>query len=357
MRGAGDGAAPAAAAIWPLGFSMLDVRRKWIGGMRGSMAVRAFLKSIAVVLGLALAGGPALAQDNTELLQRVERLDNQIRTLTATVEELTFRVSDLEQIIELLRADNEALYQILDAAGIDPFAIGSGEPASTPAPAAEAPAPAVEAPAPVVETPAASAPQLGAPPQNLGVVPADNDAIVPDAAVAGGPLDLARALRPDGSLNIDGAQAPVTPESTPVLAPQAAIGPQAAITGDAMTDYNAGYQLVLNGDYAEAETAFRSFLAAYPGNALAVDARFWMAESMLSRGMYREAASEFYDAYIANPNHEKAPDMLLKLGISMAALGQIESACGTFEQVLQRYPDAPNALVQRVGAEQANAGC
>lgn len=305
------------------------------------MANRLIVSLLAMAGIVIAAGSPVRAQDNTELLQRLERLDNQVRSLTAMVEELTFRVADLEELVEILQADNEALYQILAAAGIDPYAVGDAVPGADP--------PAV---APPVDQPAAVA-DAGQPESGQSV-PAQPQLQAPaDPPQGGGPLDLAGVLRPDGGLNLD-ADAPAAADDPGAAAPAE---DRSAISGDASADYNAAYQLVLNGDYEQAGSAFSDFLAAYPGNALVPDAQFWLAESMLSRGMYREAATAFYDAYVANPAHDKAPDMLLKLGISLAALGQTESACGTFEQVLQRYPDAPNALIQRVADEQANAGC
>jgi len=45
------------------------------------------------------------------------------------------------------------------------------------------------------------------------------------------------------------------------------------------------------------------------------------------------------------------------LGISLAQLGQLESACDVFVQVSARFPDASNAIRRRVETELANAGC
>lgn len=291
------------------------------------MRIRSFMSTAWLALGLVIAvQSPSHAQDGAELSLRIDRLESQLRTLTGLIEELTFQVEDLERLVVVLRADNEALYRLLAEA--------NGEVDVAPAVIAE--------------------PQVvGAPAVALGEVPA---APLPQAA--GGPLDLTQALRPDGALNIDGVGNVAEPIITPEVA---ALDPGAAaqplITGDAAADYDLGYRYVLNGDYVLAEQSFRSFLSAYPGHQLTVDARFWLAESMLSRQMYSEAAAEFYDAYVANPQHQKAPEMLLKLGISLVQLGQVESACGTFEQVLQRYPGASSALLQRVAVEQANAGC
>ncbi len=303
------------------------------------MRVKALVAAVGLAVSMAASlPAPSQAQDAAELALRIDWLEARLRTLTGLIEELVFQVQDLEQLVAVLRADNEALYRLLGEADIGPNR-------------------ALVAAAPVAEMPAVGAPlRIGNAPAILGEVPAD-----PAQQIAGGPLDLMQAIRPDGGFNIDDGVNVVgggVPAAGLLVEPEEPAAPQvAALTGVAAADYDIGYRYVLNGDYALAEDVFRNFLVAYPGNPLSVDARFWLAESMFSRGMYREAASEFYDAFIANPQHEKAPDMLLKLGISLAQLGQAEAACGTFEQVLQRYPDVSNALRLRLATEQVNAGC
>ena len=57
------------------------------------------------------------------------------------------------------------------------------------------------------------------------------------------------------------------------------------------------------------------------------------------------------------PMLAKAPDMLLKLGVSLKELDQHDVACATFKEVSKRYPKASDALKQRVKQEQALAAC
>ncbi len=61
--------------------------------------------------------------------------------------------------------------------------------------------------------------------------------------------------------------------------------------------------------------------------------------------------------YQTYPESTKAPDMLLKLGLSLVGLGQRETACATYAEILKKYPKSSNALMQRVKAEQASASC
>lgn len=276
------------------------------------MSVRSVSVACGLSIGIAIAASaPGYAQDNADLALRIERLEAQIRDMTGLIDGLTYQVEQLQLMVNALLGN-------------------AGAPA---------------------EQGLAQAPAAGAP-LALGNVVA-----TPQQAGAGAPLDLTQAIRPGGAFNINEPAEDAPAALPPAAENGAAAGPAVAMTGNMQADYDVAYQLVLNGDYALAEVAFASFLRSYPGSELAVDAQFWLAESMFSRGMYLEAANEFYDAFVDNTEHPKAPDMLLKLGISLAQLGQLESACDVYIQVSARYPDASNAIQQRVATERANAGC
>ncbi len=72
---------------------------------------------------------------------------------------------------------------------------------------------------------------------------------------------------------------------------------------------------------------------------------------------YRSAAEVFLNASRDYADSRKAPDMLLKLGVSLAALNQRDVACATYLEIGKRYRDISPALKERVKAEQALAGC
>lgn len=288
------------------------------------MKILATARPWALALAFVLVGSPGALAQTTDA-QRIDRLEALVRTLTGQVEELTFRLQQLQQQLQVMQQDTDFRFQQLGA----PNAPVATAPAPSPAPAA--------APAPVPATPAATpaAPltlNLGAPPADLGAVPATPPAALPGA---GQPLDLGAVLGNDNA------------------APAATV----AMTGDPMTDYNAGYQLVLNGDYADAEQTFRVFVATYPGNPLSADAQYWVAETLFSRELYREAVPEYLAAYNANPTSELAPAALYKLGLSYLALNEVAGACDSFSRILRDFPNASNALRQSVAAAQANARC
>jgi TolA-binding protein len=49
--------------------------------------------------------------------------------------------------------------------------------------------------------------------------------------------------------------------------------------------------------------------------------------------------------------------MLLKLGMSLAALDNRETACATLREVNKRYPDASKAVKTKVSSEQSRLSC
>lgn len=263
--------------------------------------------AVLVLAGALFLPGVIPAGAQTDVQARVDRLEALVRDLNGQVEVLAYQVQQLQAMVQ-------------------GFAGGANMAALPP---------------PTPAAPLNLAPVLGAPPAPLGEIPLDAaPQPLPQPAntaqAVGTPLDLGAVLRGDQ--------------------PGAAAAPPIT-TGDARTDYERAYMSLLNGDYAIAETGFRAFLAAYPTDPLAIDALYWLAESLFVRGMHVDAATTFLATYNANPQGAKAPDALLKLGISLVQLGQVVDGCATFARVLSQYPDASNALRQRVTSEQSLARC
>jgi tol-pal system protein YbgF len=95
----------------------------------------------------------------------------------------------------------------------------------------------------------------------------------------------------------------------------------------------------------------------FPRRPQAADAQFWLAESLYQQGDYRDAANAFLAVYKGAQQSPKAPDALLKLGMSLSALGEKNAACATLGEVERKYPGASAALMSRVDAEADRAGC
>jgi TolA-binding protein len=73
--------------------------------------------------------------------------------------------------------------------------------------------------------------------------------------------------------------------------------------------------------------------------------------------MYRDAADSFLTVSTKYDTATKAPDSLLRLGQSLAAMGEKESACATFAEVGRKYPRAALNVRQGVEREQKRVRC
>lgn len=130
-----------------------------------------------------------------------------------------------------------------------------------------------------------------------------------------------------------------------------------ASRNDAETLYQQAYGNLLEENYPAAEAAFRQFLEAHPNDKLAGNAQFWLGETYFARGDFKGAADAFLKGYQTYGKSEKAPDALLKLAMSLSALGEKQEACSTFGELEAKYPTAPQAVRDQARAARAKAGC
>jgi tol-pal system protein YbgF len=178
--------------------------------------------------------------------------------------------------------------------------------------------------------------ERGEPPRNLGTITLNPDGSVRDVTL-GEPMDL-RGEERSGQVGSETVAA--LPE-----------------TDDPEELYGNAYEFVLSGDYGTAEAGFRRHIERFPDDPKTADARYWLGESLLAQQRHAEAAEVFLAASRDFPDARKAPDMLLKLGITLSAMGQRDVACATFREVGARYPGASAALRDRVRQEATLAGC
>jgi len=130
------------------------------------------------------------------------------------------------------------------------------------------------------------------------------------------------------------------------------------MTGSQLADqtYQSAYQSLLARRFGDAEAGFRTFLAKYPSDVLAGEAYYWLGETYFTQGQYKQAAQNFLQGYRTYPSSKKAPDSLLKLGMSLAKLGQKPKACGAYAEVTRKFATAAKVRNQAL-LEMKRAGC
>lgn len=152
---------------------------------------------------------------------------------------------------------------------------------------------------------------------------------------------------------------PGSDELAALLERQSGAEPQnlALPSGDAQTLYQQGYGALLQKDYPGAEIAFRQVVDSFPNDPLAANAQYWLGETYFVRGEYKNAADAFLKGYKKYGSGDKAPDTLLKLGMSLAELGQKNAACSTLDELQTKYPSAPERIADEAKAWRKKAGC
>jgi len=155
-----------------------------------------------------------------------------------------------------------------------------------------------------------------------------------------------------------GGAAPPRPSPAPAAPPPSAnAGAAAASTAGADQLYKDAFNLLQEGDYAGAEKGFRTFVQRYPQHVLAGNAQYWLGETFYARRDYQNAMAAFAEGYKVYKTSQKGPDNLLKLGITLAALGRKPDACAIFTRFTQDYPRATDLQKRRVDQERQRNAC
>jgi tol-pal system protein YbgF len=317
--------------------------------------------------------------DPAELTVRLDRLENALRQLTGTIEQLQYRNQQLEQQVRGLSQMGGNIPPQQPMIGATPALPPRAAPPAGQIPAA--PAGAASGRRSDVFNPAQQPDAPGAP-RTLGSLSSNGAAVgneppigAPGGRDAGAPLDLSTLsgnhpappsiVAPEQTVNnaraaATMASAPMTvPNNAPPRAATPAPGTLATLppSSSPQDEYDLAYGYVLRKDYALAEQAFRDFVKKYPNERLQPDAQYWLGETLYQRQRYRDAAESFLAVSTKHERAGKAPDSLLRLGQSLAALNQKEAACATLSEVGRKYPKASASVKRGVEQEIKRAKC
>jgi tol-pal system protein YbgF len=319
---------------WRVRLILSTVRRKAVAG----------LCALAVALGISVPGASAQtllppgelggltftnteparfhvaqAQDTAQLMVRIQQLEEQVRVLNGQVEGLTFQLTQMQEMMTRLQESGTA------------------------ATAAQQPAPSTPAVDPN------GVPLTEIPEQGVQPLPgeAEFDPTFTDGS-QGESSDPLIGTGATGGVDLATGQ-PLDLSFDPAAAPSG--------NADADAQFTAGYQALAAGDYAFAEDQFSQFLELYPDNPQATDAANWLGDALIYRSAYSEAADVLLNAFQKAPDSPRAPDLLLKLGMSLAGAGERETACRTFAEIDKRYTALAPAFVTRLGEEKTRAEC
>jgi tol-pal system protein YbgF len=143
-----------------------------------------------------------------------------------------------------------------------------------------------------------------------------------------------------------GTPPPVVP---PVAVPGAGAGPRAI--------YEASYESFLRNDFQRAGSGFQRFVKIFPGDQLISNAYYWLGRTHYARRQFEPAAKAFLAGYKSDKKNSIAPEALLHLGMSLAAMGEKEAACSTLDAISKQFPGIPETLKRDVSKLLKRTGC
>ena len=116
--------------------------------------------------------------------------------------------------------------------------------------------------------------------------------------------------------------------------------------------YDAAFNALKGGQYAQSAELFQDFLQQYPNGSYTPNALYWLGESYYVTQNYPLAQEQFQALLDRYPTHDKAPGALLKVGLSQYGARQYEAAERTLAEVTNRYPGTEAA---RTAADRLHA--
>jgi len=191
--------------------------------------------------------------------------------------------------------------------------------------------------------------------RELQLFKADMDLRLQDAQGGGSASGTATA---SGGEEVAAGSGPASAEGTLGATPAVSTPATAVLpNGTPQVQYDFAIDLMKRGQYDQARTAFVEFLRLHPNDTLAGNAQYWLGETYYAQNRHKEAGDAFLTGYTTYSSSNKAPDSLLKLGMSLAALGNKDAACTVWSELGSRFPQASPAVVARNKLEREKAGC
>ncbi|MBX3702787.1 MAG: tol-pal system protein YbgF [Steroidobacteraceae bacterium] len=116
-------------------------------------------------------------------------------------------------------------------------------------------------------------------------------------------------------------------------------------------EYQAAFNLLKDGKYAEAAAALRDFIGRHREHELASNALYWLGEAHYVQRDFQAALAAFDGVTRDYPGARKSPDALLKAGYCQYELRRYDAARATLTRLAQEHPDSAAAAEARTRLE------
>lgn len=255
---------------------------------------------LMLALGSSLPATAQIARDNQlmiELLNRIERLERELRELRGDLDLYRHQQETLEQRLQNLDSGTHS-GQGLEGAPADADTVETESPPATTTGTGSSPATGSRPPATITPAPVAPAAPVAPPP-----------------SAAPPPVATARPLQP------------LTPEAK-------------AAYDDAIDHLRTGY-------YEQAANEFRAFLDNYPHSELTDDAQYWLGEVHYVSRDFDQAKEAFIALGVNYPDSNRLPDAMLKLANIYEEGSDKAKARELLQKLVQSYPDTQAGRVAK----------
>jgi tol-pal system protein YbgF len=261
-------------------------------------------RNLSACLIVLCVAAPAFAQQaqgtGPNYEARLSTLEDSMRGLNGRLEQIEFSIRQMQQAVQRMQGDTDNRLAHLEATAQQP-----------------APAPVAPVPPPAAET-----------------------TMNPDGTL--GALKMQNGKVTGGVVNPKAPPLPDTPADYG-LTPQ--------------EQYDQAFGLLRQADYDNAEKQFKNFIDKNPKDKLIDNAKYWYAETLYVRARFDESTVAFADAWQQNPQGQKAPDSLLKLSMSLAAINKTKDACVSLSELTKKYPNASASIRTRANEQRTKLKC
>ncbi len=257
---------------------------------------------------------------------RFQQMEGEIRDLRGKVEEQSYEIRQLTEKLELMNAD----MQLSNGSAPSSYSERAGDTYS--------------------DTPAASD-------EAIYVAPEEPKVAQPDARNLTQTLATERpASGAYTSEQLDNILQTPTQKQLGTLT-QDESGEVTASASPGAALYENAFAKLKAGNFDTAERDFQKFLNENPNHELTPNAQYWLGETYYVRGDFERAARLFAEGYQKYPNGSKVADNLLKLGMSLAGMGNKADACVALSQLEDsKFKSAAN-VQRRAVQEMSRLGC
>jgi tol-pal system protein YbgF len=154
---------------------------------------------------------------------------------------------------------------------------------------------------------------------------------------------------------VEAKQAAAAAPPPPVVAPEPPS--PAAAAASAAEAFTHARQLMLSGDYDQAEAAFRGYVETYPDAPRTGEARYWWGKTLAVKGSHADAARAYIGAIREWPQASWGADAVVELARELVFLKKPADACQTLSELPRHYPRPSAAVKTRAAAVAAQAKC